>query len=67
MDYENFITDMRVERQYVEDNEALCERGEIWRCLLIRQRDQRGGVLVIPEHGGYIGWAALASEESLPR
>ena len=59
IDYENFITDMLADRQFIEDNAALCSRGEIWKCLLIRQRCQTGGVLVMPESGCFVGWAAL--------
>lgn len=36
--YENFITDMLADRQFIEDNAALCSREETWRCLLIQQR-----------------------------
>ena len=45
MDYENFITDMLADRQFIEDNAALCSRGEVWQCLLIRQRCRRTDVL----------------------
>ena len=57
IDYENFITDMLADRQFIEDNAALCSRGEIWKCLLIRQSGQTGGVLVMPESGCFVGWA----------
>lgn len=58
MDYENFITDMLVDRQFIEDSAALCSQGEVWKCLLIRQRGCREGVLVMPENGCFVGWAA---------
>ncbi len=58
MDYENFITDMLADRQFIEDNAALCSRGEVWQCLLIRQRGCREGVLVMPENGCFVCWAA---------
>ena len=32
IDFENFATDMTVERQFIEDNAALCEDGEIKKC-----------------------------------
>ena len=60
IDYENFITDMLADRQFIEDNAALCSRGEIWKCLLIRQSGQTGGVLVMPEGTCFVGWAGLA-------
>ena len=62
LDYENFITDMLADRQFIEDNAALCSRGEVWQCLLIRQRRCSDGILVMPEGGCYVGWAALAND-----
>ena len=62
IDYENFITDMVADRQFIEDNAALCSRGEVWRCLLVQQRGQADGVLVMPEDGCFVGWAAYYSE-----
>ena len=58
MDYENFITDMLADRQFIEDSAALCSQGEVWKCLLIRQRGCREGVLVMPENECFAGWAA---------
>ena len=58
MDYENFITDMLADRQFIEDNAGLCSRGEVWQCLLIRQRGCSDGILVMPEKECFIGWAA---------
>ena len=62
MDYENFVTDMLADRQFIEDNAGLCSRGEVWQCLLIRQRGCSDGILVMPEGGCYVGWAALAND-----
>lgn len=61
MDYENFITDMLADRQFIEDNAGLCSQGEVWQCLLIRQRECSDGVLVMPENGCFVGWAAYYS------
>ena len=58
IDYENFVTDMLADRQFIEDNAGLCSRGEVWQCLLIRQRRCSDGILVMPEGGCYVGWAA---------
>ena len=58
IDYENFITDMIADRQFIEDNAALCSQGEIWRCLLVQHRGPTDGVLVVPVNGCYVGWAA---------
>ena len=63
IDFENFITDMIVDRQFIEDYAPLCEDGEIKKCLLVRGRDPRIGILVIPDAGRYVGWAALVRDE----
>ena len=57
-DYENFITDMIADRQFIEENAALCAQGGVWRCLLVQQRGRTDGVLVVPVDGCYVGWAA---------
>ena len=62
IDYENFITDMVADRQFIEDHADLCSKGEVWRCLLVRQRGRTDGVLVIPEDGCFVDWAAYYSE-----
>lgn len=58
IDYENFITDMVADRQFIEDGAALCSRGEVWTCLLVQRRGSRDGVLVVPEDECFVGWAA---------
>ena len=58
IDYENFITDMIADRQFIEENAALCAQGGVWRCLLVQQRGRTDGVLVVPVDGCYVGWAA---------
>ena len=62
IDYENFITDIVADRQFIEDNANLCSKDEAWRCILVQQRGQTDGVLVIPEDSCYVGWAAYYSE-----
>ena len=58
MEYENFITDLLADRQFIEDNAALCSQGEVWKCLLIRQRGCSEGILVMSENGCFVDWAA---------
>ena len=58
MSYENFITDMLADRQFLEDYADLCREGEVCRCILVKQRGQSGGVLVVPD-GCYVKYAAL--------
>ena len=60
MSYENFITDMVADRQFLEDHADLCSEGEVWRCILVRQRGQSGGVLVVPD-GCYVKFAAFTN------
>ncbi len=62
IDYENFITDMIADRQFIEDNANLCSKDETWRCILVQQRGQTDGVLVMPEDGCFVGWAAYYCE-----
>ena len=56
--YENFITDILADRQFIEDHGRRCKKGEVWDCLLIRRRGQSNGVLVMPKEGCFVGWAA---------
>lgn len=64
IDYENFITDMLADRQFIEDNAELCGKGGVWRCLLVQKRGCQDGVLVLPEDGCFVGYAAyLASAD----
>ena len=58
-DYENFVTDMVADRQFIEDYAGLCEMGAIWKCIAVRQRGETEAVLVMPEDECYVGWAAL--------
>ena len=62
MSYENFITDMLADRQFLEDNADLCSEGEVWRCILVKQRGQLGGILVVPD-GCYVKYAAIMPTE----
>ena len=62
MDYENFITDMLADRQFIEDNAGLCSQDEVWQCLLIRQRECSDGILAMPEGGCFVGWAAYYAD-----
>lgn len=60
IDYENFVTDMLADRPFIAENAALCGEGKVMRCLLVQHPGQPGGVLVVPERGSFVGWAALA-------
>lgn len=58
IDYENFVTDMVADRQFIEDSADLCSKGEIWKCILVQKRGSHDGVLVMPEDRCYVGYAA---------
>ena len=58
IDYEDFITDMLADRQFIEDHSRRCKKGEVWDCLLVRRKGQPDGVLVMPEGNCYVGCAA---------
>lgn len=64
--YENFCEDMLVDRQFLEDNAALCKDGDVLRCLLVKQRGRHAGILVVPKFGGYVEQAAyIARNEAM--
>ena len=52
IDFENFITDMVADRQFLEDNAALCIR-----CLLVKHRITGEGILVVPDKA----WVDIAA------
>lgn len=62
IDYENFITDMLADRQFIEDNAGLCAESEPMKCLLVRRRGQHDGVLVVPGGNAFVKWAVYISE-----
>lgn len=62
--YENFITDMMVWRQFIEDNAEPCATGQVWRCMLVQRRGHpEEGILVMPRRDGRVEFAALYKEE----
>lgn len=60
LDYENFITDLTVDRWFIEQNAALCRVGKdgVWHCLLVRGRGHSDGILVMPDGCTFPSWAA---------
>ena len=58
IDYENFIADMIADRQFIEENAALCSKGTVWNCIFVQQRGREDGVLVLPIDQSFVGWAA---------
>lgn len=62
MDYKNFITDMLADRQFIEDNGELCTWGDPCKCILVKANGKKDGILVVPEKGCFVGWAACLFE-----
>jgi hypothetical protein len=65
IDFENFITDLTVDRLYIEKYKGLCRidsRG-VWHCILVRRRGWQGGVLVMPDGADYPKYAAYYPEK----
>ncbi len=59
MDYENFSTDLTVDREFIEYNAALCCIDDgVWKCLLIQQENTKKGILIMPEDQCWVGYAA---------
>lgn len=63
IDYENFVTDMVADRQFIEDITDLCSKDTVWKCLLVQKRGSHDGVLVMPEDKCYVGYAAYFAEK----
>lgn len=60
IDYENFITDMCVDRWFIEQNRSLCHIDDenIWHCLFIKRSRRNDGVLVMSAGRVFPYWAA---------
>ena len=59
IDYENFATDLAVDREFIEQYAHLCgiDSG-VWKCLLIQQETAKTGILVMPEDRCWVSYAA---------
>lgn len=62
MDYDNFCTDMKADRQFIEDYSELCGIGPVWKCLFVHQRGKSDGILLVPTDGCYVKFAAYITE-----
>ena len=62
-DCKNFITDLCVDRWFIEENAALCriDSGGVWHCIFVRRRGKADGVLVMSEGLDFPKWAAYKS------
>ena len=52
---------MLADRKFIEDYGKRCKAGDVWDCLLVQQRGHTDGVLVMPEQGCFVLWAAYVS------
>lgn len=59
MDYENFATDMLVDREFLEEAAGIAGTSpdQPARCVLVCRRNSKTGILVIP-NGAYVRLAA---------
>ena len=48
IEYENFLYGMDADRQFIEDHADLCSDGAVKKCLLVKQKGKRAGILVVP-------------------
>jgi len=61
IDYENFLTDMTVDRVFIEACTEKCKGGPVRQCLFVYSSNPREGILVSPEDGRWVGEAAYYS------
>lgn len=58
IEYENFVTDMLVDRQFLEDNAVLCSKeGAVIHCLKITFNGADESILVVPDKS----WVEIAA------
>lgn len=59
IDYENFITDLCVDRQFIEDNAEVMRiaDGE-YQCIFVRQKGKSDGILVMSDGNDFPKYAA---------
>lgn len=65
IDYENFVTDLLADRQFLEDNAHLCAAGNPMRCLFVHCESCAVGLLVVPDTAyepAHVKFAAYISE-----
>lgn len=60
IDYENFITDLCVDREYIEENCSLMKIDDqgIWHCIFVRQKNKNDGILVMSDGTVFPKWCA---------
>lgn len=61
IDYENFVSDLTVTRDFLEVAAPLCAEAPVFRCVLVCRKNAREGILVVARENGEIAWAAYWS------
>jgi len=59
MDYDNFVTDMLADREFLETWLLVAGEGTPMRCVLVTCDVRRDRILVVPERGCYVKYAAV--------
>lgn len=63
IDYENFITDLLVTRDFLEEGARICSSGAVMHCLLVRVSGCAGDdILAVPDSHGNVLWAAISEK-----
>lgn len=64
VEYENFASDLRPERGFIEKNKDLCRiESDIFHCVLVREQDESEGVLVMSDGENFPFLVALYNEK----
>lgn len=64
IDYENFITDLCVDRWFIEQNRRLChiDENSNWHCILVKRYRSSNGILVMSGGRVFPYWAAYVRD-----
>ena len=66
IEFQNFYTDLLVDRGFIENNAGFCRHQMPQDCILVVCRGYSWGILVAPESGGYVGMAAVLYKSERP-
>ena len=58
-DYENFITDLTVDRAFLEGVPATDENSGPWKCAFVHAKGSTDGILAVPKEGRFVRCAAF--------
>lgn len=59
LDYENFSEDLVADREFLESHAEACGGTDVYRCVLVKRKGIKEGVLVLPEDGCFVKRAAF--------